>query len=91
MPVALFIVLGFFMTWLPFALISRVMFLYHYFIPLCFSILAIGFCLDRAKWKVQISLLLLAIAGFILFASAAYGLELSQAFTNIRNIIPIWQ
>ncbi len=91
MPVALFIVLGFFMAWLPFALISRVMFLYHYLIPLCFSILAIGFCLDRAEWKMQISLLLLAIAGFVLFASAAYGLELSQAFNNIRTIIPIWQ
>ncbi|MDQ5944319.1 MAG: Dolichyl-phosphate-mannose--protein mannosyltransferase [Patescibacteria group bacterium] len=91
LPVALFIVLGFFMAWLPFALISRVMFLYHYFIPLCFSILAIGYCMDRVEWKMQLTLLLLAVAGFILFAPAAYGLELSQAFTNIRNIIPGWQ
>lgn len=91
LPVALFIVLGFFMAWLPFALISRVMFLYHYFIPLCFSILAIGFCVNRVEWKMQLSLVLLAVAGFILFMPAAYGLEFSQAFTNIRNLLPFWQ
>ncbi|QQS26833.1 phospholipid carrier-dependent glycosyltransferase [bacterium] len=90
LPTALFLLLCFFMAWLPFALISRVMFLYHYFIPLCFAILIIGFVADRIEWKAQITIILLAIAGFILFMPAAYGLAFIQAFTNIRNFIPGW-
>lgn len=91
LPTALFIVLSFLIAWLPFALIPRVMFLYHYFIPLCFSILAIGNCLDKTEWKMQLSFLLLAVVGYILFAPATYGLEFSTLFTTIRNIIPAWQ
>lgn len=91
LPIALLLIVCFFMTWLPFALISRVMFLYHYLIPLCFSVLVIGFVMDKVEWKLQLFLILLAMAGFVLFAPAAYGLAFSQSFTNIRNIITVWQ
>lgn len=91
LPIALFITLSFFITWLPFALISRVMFLYHYLIPLCFSILIIGFVCDRLKWKTQLSLLILAAIGFGLFASVSYGLAPSDVFSAIRNVVPGWQ
>lgn len=91
LPVALFLLLSFLVTWLPFALISRVMFLYHYFIPLCFSILIIGFFIEKISQKKQYLFIALVASSFLIFAPVAYGLTFSQLFVNIRSAILVWQ
>lgn len=72
---------GYYSSWLPFALIPRVLFVYHYLVPLifgCFSfVVALDVLLSNAKkWKTAI-FVLIAIAeilSYIFFAPWTYAM-----------------
>ncbi|MDP3731147.1 MAG: hypothetical protein Q8R34_01485, partial [bacterium] len=73
-----FILLGFFINLLPFIGIGRVMFLYHYFPSLIFTILALAYLTDKANKKsVFVFLTIISIAGFLYFSPLTYGLPIS--------------
>jgi dolichyl-phosphate-mannose--protein O-mannosyl transferase len=72
-------VLGYLLSYLPFALIPREMFLYHYAIPLIFGCCNIGVFIDKCMGKRERGFLCLlfgamAVAGFFRWCPWAYGL-----------------
>ncbi len=84
---------GFFASWLPFLLIHRVMFLYHYLVALIFSILIAVSLLDSLKHKRQIlgGLLVGIVALFLFFAPLTYGLPLSSDGLQARMWLSSWR
>jgi len=66
---------GFWANMLPFSLVNRVMFMYHYLASLCFAILMIAFWLDQWKRpnKPMLALSITAVLGFILVSPLTYG------------------
>lgn len=93
---ALFIAIAFFANFLPFALIGRVMFLYHYETALVFSIIALAFLIDlikNKKIKITIILLILAVSMwfFIYFSPFTYGLPLTDEGLNARMWFETWR
>lgn len=84
---------GYFINYLPFIGIGRVMFLYHYLSALIFAILILAYLIDRAKKPRNVWVVVLAISAltFIYFAPLSYGLPLdARAFQN-RIWLPSWQ
>ncbi len=85
-----FLLVGFFVCWLPFALISRVMFLYHYLTPLIFAIMILGFLIDSWRMRWQVTLLMVCAVNFLMVAPSSYGVE-PDALTQIWRSIPLWR
>lgn len=75
------IIFGYFLNLLPFMLIGRVMFLYHYETALIFSIIAIAFFVEllKPKLRIFISVIIIAIAflAFIYWSPLTYGTALN--------------
>ena len=79
-------VLGFLVSYLPFLLIPRVMFLYHYLPSLVFAICAVALWLDDLGWtrpgrfadqsRALRWLIILIPVGFLLISPVSYGLGL---------------
>ena len=73
-----YLLVGYFASYLPFALMTRDTYIYHYCIPLLFGYLCLAINIDKfsPKYKGFFSMLLifLTIAGFLLWAPWAYGL-----------------
>lgn len=72
---AVILLAGYFLNLLPFAAVSRVVFLYHYLSSLIFAVLILAYLLDTQKNSKTafVILLLLALAGFIYFTPTTYG------------------
>ncbi len=91
----LFIILGYFLSYLPFMAISRTMFLYHYGIALIFSIMAIGYLIDRYggvnKVKIAVFSLFFVFLSFLYFSPFTYGLEMTKAEFENRIWISTWR
>jgi dolichyl-phosphate-mannose--protein O-mannosyl transferase len=92
----MFIIIGFLLNYLPFVLITRPMFLYHYLAALVFAILALCFVIDlienrRRKIIIFIIVLALAVASFFFFSPLTYGLRLSNPSFNARLWTKNWQ
>jgi dolichyl-phosphate-mannose-protein mannosyltransferase len=78
--------LGFLVSFLPYLVIPRVMFLYHYLPSLMFAIVAVALWLDQLGWTRPGSfreqsrafrwLVILIPAGFLLMSPLTYGLHL---------------
>ena len=75
-PLLWFLLAGYAMNWLPFALIQRVMFLHSYFVAMIFSLLAMGWLINRLPWwKRHYGWLLIPVViGFIWMSHLSYGL-----------------
>jgi len=75
------IVLGYLSNMLPFIVVSRDMFLYHYMPALVFAILAIGLLLDRSGRRVVVGcgLLAAAVCAFVYFAPLSYGVPMAKS------------
>ncbi len=77
-----FLSIGYLANLLPFALIGRVMFLYHYETALVFSIIAISFLTDyfdeRKRNIITGIILLVALIAFIYWSPLTYGTPLSD-------------
>lgn len=90
--------LGYLLNWLPFALVGRVLFLYHYLVPLAFSLAIFSsFWFDwlNKNWqnKRQLAvgaILILVVLGFLFFAPLTYGLPLSEKAYKLRVWLPSW-
>lgn len=69
--------IGFWASLLPFMMVSRVMFMYHYLTALCFSLIISGVVLDRlSDFKyLRVIWLGLAVFGFVLVSPLTYGLN----------------
>ncbi|MGQ0793121.1 MAG: phospholipid carrier-dependent glycosyltransferase [Deltaproteobacteria bacterium] len=87
-------------NFLPFMNIKRVMFLYHYFPALIFSVAAMSLflfggrgdddSLSRRALAVFWGLIVLFIAGFIFFMPLTYGIPLTEAQFNLRLWFDKW-
>ncbi len=91
-----FIALGFLINFLPFALIGRVMFLYHYGAALVFSIIALVIFMDtfctRKKRNIYLgTLVFISVCSFIFFAPLTYGVPLSDSQLNMRIWLSSWR
>lgn len=93
-PAELFIVGGYLANLLPFTVIARVMFIYHYLPALGFALLGLGLLLDRcgrhARWLTP-ALLGLAALAFVYFAPLSYGFEISRDQFEARMWMPSWR
>lgn len=90
-----FIVVGFLANFLPFVLIGRVMFLYHYEAALAFSVFAIAFFLDSFGPKIKkvaiVVIISSAFAAFLYFSPLTYGTPLSDLALNQRMWFSNWR
>jgi dolichyl-phosphate-mannose-protein mannosyltransferase len=74
----LFILVGFLVNWAPFVFIHRFMFLYHYFPALVFSVLALGYIIDKmaSNKKILFFLYLEAVLFFLILFPLTYGVAI---------------
>ncbi|MEI7426050.1 MAG: phospholipid carrier-dependent glycosyltransferase [Candidatus Moraniibacteriota bacterium] len=90
--ILIFLLGGYFLNWLPFMLISRVMFLYHYLTALIFSIMILVYILDKRKMqKLGLGLILIACILFIYFSPLTYGSALDYVNFENRLWLKSWQ
>jgi dolichyl-phosphate-mannose-protein mannosyltransferase len=93
--VMLFIIIGYLANLLPFALIGRVMFLYHYESALVFSIIAIIYFVDllqpRKKVYAVIFILIVALSAFIYWSPLTYGTPLTDQQLQSRMWLSSWR
>lgn len=83
---------AFLLNLLPFAGITRAMFLYHYMTCLVFAIIALVYLIDclKNKKRVFLALLIASFAVFVFFAPLTYGLPLGERAYNIRVWLKTW-
>ena len=92
---AIFITVFFFFQWLPYVLISRLTFIYHYYLDVPFLCLASGYIISKVwpnKWgKVFIiAYLSSAVILFVLFFPVISGLPTSRDWVNHLKLIKGW-
>lgn len=87
------LLIGFLLCWLPFILISRVMFLYHYFPSLVFSMIILIKLIDKLKTKeiVLTTLVIFSFVSYLYFAPLTYGLQLSPDELYQRQLFNSWK
>ncbi|MDE2040968.1 MAG: phospholipid carrier-dependent glycosyltransferase [Patescibacteria group bacterium] len=92
---AIFLVLAYLANWLPFILIGRVMFLYHYETALIISVMAVGWFAAalprRARMAAGTVLLLAALGLFVFFAPLTYGTPLTDGQLQSRMWLASWR
>lgn len=82
--------IGWAINYLPFYLIPRSMYLYHYHIPLMFAIMAFGSLIDfidniRFKWLVVSIFSIVAIYGYYYWSPFVYGYPIKNEFSIVWN------
>ena len=94
-------IVGFAAAYAPLADVSRVLFMYHYFTPLIFSLILVVLWLDYVGWTHGDSLLhqrasyyvviAVLVLGFAVLTPLTYGLETGTAITDtLFGIFPGW-
>lgn len=90
-----FVVIAYLVNLLPFIMIGRVMFLYHYGSALVFSIIAIAIVLDSinnaTRNKVALLLLMTVFVIFLYFSPLTYGDPLTPNEFNNRMWFSSWR
>lgn len=92
-PLAWIIIGGYVINLLPFIGVKRVMFLYHYFIPLIFAIGALIYILEsmpNARRKLA-AVALISLISFLYFAPLTYGLPLDSKTYERRLWLETWR
>jgi len=91
--IALILALGYVASFLPFVFINRVLFLYHYFTPLIFSIVMLSYIISKEKHanKIYVALFVLAFVAFIYFTPLTYGLKQSPEQYENRVWFESWR
>jgi dolichyl-phosphate-mannose--protein O-mannosyl transferase len=91
---------GFFLAYLPFFRVTRVLFLYHYLTPLLFSLAFVLLWLDRAGWarpgdrpgRVSYLVIIgLAVAGFLIMSPLTYGFSLGGYNEWLAAVVRSWR
>jgi len=94
-------IVGFVAAYAPLVDVSRVLFMYHYFTPLVFSLLLVVLWLDYAGWTQGDDLLrqrasyyvvvAVLVLGFAILTPLTYGLETGKGITDtLFRIFPGW-
>lgn len=94
-------IVGFVAAYAPLADVSRVLFMYHYFTPLIFSLILVVLWLDYVGWTHGDGLLhqrvsyyvviAVLVLGFATLTPLTYGLETGTAITDtLFRIFPGW-
>lgn len=93
-----FLYIGWYLNFFPFFYIKRVMFLYHYFPALIFSIVIMSLfffdgveVLKRYRKMLLIALVSLFVIGFVFFSPLTYGLPLSSEQYDLRVWLKGWR
>ncbi|TSC90537.1 MAG: glycosyl transferase family protein [Parcubacteria group bacterium Gr01-1014_2] len=98
-----FLLTTYFLNWLPFIFIGRVMFLYHYFTSLIFAILILAYVLAPSKRSSQDSLLygasksvfniilISALILFLFFSPLSYGFPIPDWYYKMTVWLPSWK
>lgn len=86
------ILILFLANYLPFFLIDRVMFIYHYNVALVVSLMALSYVVvEGLQNKYLLGLFcFFVILSFLFFAPLSYGLSLSQSAYEMRIWFPTW-
>lgn len=87
------LLLGYFCNLLPFFIIKRVTFLYHYLTALIFAVSILAYLIGKNKnsKKILIGLLALSIAAFFYFAPLSYGFKMSPKQSENRFWFNSWK
>jgi dolichyl-phosphate-mannose-protein mannosyltransferase len=90
---ALLLIAGYLGSFLPFILIGRVLFLYHYFTALCFAMLILVYLISKSKHatKIYAALLFASFLAFLYFAPLTYGLPLTPDQYEPRVWFSTWR
>lgn len=98
-PRYIFIFIGLLAQYLPWVLVPRGTYIYHYFASLPFLMLSIALCFDqytdsrylKAAGRISIAFILIAAAGFVLLFPYASGIGSPASWLDIgRRILRIW-
>lgn len=87
------LLLGYFANLLPYILVTRVAFLYHYFPSLIFLIILSGYFIEKHFRKqplVLITILSLVFISFMFFAPLSYGTSLPEQIFNSKIWFKSW-
>ncbi|KKT76377.1 MAG: hypothetical protein UW72_C0007G0024 [Parcubacteria group bacterium GW2011_GWF2_44_7] len=82
-PIFYILILAYFANLLPFMLVKRVAFLYHYLLAASFAVMLLSFYFSKIYSKnkrVFISLIAIIILGFIFISPLSYGWNISRNF-----------
>ncbi|EAX99063.1 Dolichyl-phosphate-mannose-protein mannosyltransferase, putative [Trichomonas vaginalis G3] len=85
------LIVGYWMSYLPFFGVPRTMFLYHYLIPLMFGCMCFGAALDlwikSGYWKgfIALSVMVAALTGFFIISPLVYGYKTPEDDWRILN------
>ncbi|MBP3448002.1 MAG: phospholipid carrier-dependent glycosyltransferase [Clostridia bacterium] len=97
LPLCAFLIFaGYFSQILPWMLVSRVTFTYHYFPMLAFLALALGFYWKNAvadkgkRLTVPVAACVIAVALFFVYFPVLTGIVAPQKYIDILKIIPNW-
>jgi len=86
----IFLLVGYFINFLPFIFIGRVMFIYHYLPALVFSILIVANKIEKTDKSLSVPLALGAMLIFLLFCPLSYGLSINQEYINLITWLKSW-
>lgn len=94
--IEVFLTIAFLINLLPFAPISRALFIYHYFTALVFAVIALAWLIEHIqprslRLSTGITILVLSAILFLYFAPFSYGLPLSQQAQQQRFWFSTWQ
>jgi len=91
------LVVGFLSAYLPWVLVSRLTFIYHYFASVPFIILSTSTCLchlerrfPRVSHALMVVLMVAAVAMFVAFYPLASGCEVSREWGDAMNWFRGW-
>lgn len=96
-PAALFIIVGFAAQFIPWTMITRATFIYHYFASVPFIILALAYMLK--KWEkekdyvkyIRYAIMIATVALFIVYYPALSGLPISDSYAKMLELLPRWR
>ncbi len=91
----LFIAVPFLLLWLPYSLITRILFIYHFVADVPFMILAITYCMmciknDRRRLIAMIGFLILVVALFGIFYTVISGYPVVSSYRDSLKLLPGW-
>ena len=95
---AAFILLGFLAQYLPWVLVPRGTYIYHYFASVPFLMLGIGYCLwavlgkKEKPMKIAIGVMLgLSFIAFVIFFPYASGIRVTEGWLDLgKSILRVW-
>lgn len=92
---AFLLLLGYVSAYIPFVPVPRVLFLYHYFAPLIFSIMILIFLINELPRRYRIIILFLYIitvfVNFLYFSPLTYGTKISDSQYQQRVWLGTWR